>query len=70
MTGPLELEDLSGLDRMVSAFEAVAVDGPDKILRDVNSWWPGFKQFLVEKKNTTWVHLDSFHTFKVNPLFL
>jgi len=65
MTGPLELEDLSGLDRMVSAFEAVAVDGPDKILRDVNSWWPGFKQFLVEKKNTTWVHLDSFHTFKL-----
>ena len=40
MTGPLVLEDLPRLDGMVGAFERVAKDGPDKILREVDSWWP------------------------------
>ena len=40
MTGPLVLEDLPRLDGMVAAFERVAQDGPDKILREVDSWWP------------------------------
>ena len=38
MTGPLVLEDLPRLDGMIGAFEKVAQDGPDKILREVISW--------------------------------
>ena len=40
MTGPLVLDDLPRLDGMIGAFEEVAEDGPDKILRKVDSWWP------------------------------
>ena len=40
MTGPLVLDDLPRLDGMIMAFEEVAEDGPDKILRKVDSWWP------------------------------
>jgi len=48
---------------MVGAFERVAQDGPDKILREVDSWWPRFKQFLEEDKNKTWQDLDTLDNF-------
>jgi len=63
MTGPLVLEDLPRLDGMVAAFERVAQDGPDKILREVDSWWPRFKKFLEEDKNKTWQDLDTLDNF-------
>jgi len=72
MTGPLVLEDLPRLDGMVGAFERVAQDGPDKILREVDSWWPRFKQFLEEDKNKTWQDLntlDNFHLMLSDFLF-
>ena len=33
ITGPLELEDLPKLDRMVSEFDAISEVGPERILR-------------------------------------
>jgi hypothetical protein len=65
MTGPLALEDLPGLDRMVAALERAAEPGPERILRTVESWWPSFKLFLVRHRNTTWDGIQEFSTFQL-----
>jgi len=59
MTGTLDMDDLPKLDQMVNNFELIAESGSDRILRDVDTWWSPFKNFLVQKKNTTWESLES-----------
>ena len=53
MTGPLVLEDLPRLDEMVGEFERVAQDGPDKILREVDSWWPRYPIIILNQERLT-----------------
>ena len=38
MTGPLELEDLPKLDKMVSDFDKISEIGPARILRGMINW--------------------------------
>jgi len=64
MTGPLELEDLPKLDRMVSEFDQISEDGPGRILRDVETWWHPFKTFLAEEKNMTWTEINTMTSFQ------
>jgi len=65
MTGPLELEDLPKLDKMVSDFDKISEIGPARILREVKSWWHPFNTFLAEKKNMTWTELETLESFQM-----
>lgn len=64
MTGSLQLEDLPKLDKMVNDFDAIKEDGPNKILRDVKSWWRPFQSFLQDKKNMTWDQMETTTEFR------
>lgn len=58
MTGSLEVEDLQGMDRMVTQLTQLTQAGPGRILSVVDSWWPDFLTFL-DSKNTSWTSLGT-----------
>jgi len=64
MTGSLQIEDLQKLDKMVNDFDAIRENGPNKILREVKSWWRPFQSFLKNKKNMTWDQLETTTEFR------
>ena len=63
MTGPLQLEDLPKLDRMVSEFDQISEDGPGRILRgrDDDMMTLSLELFLIFADVETWWH--PFKTF-------
>ena len=65
MTGPIELEDLPKLEKMVSGFEQISEEGPSRILRGIESWWHPFKKFLAEERNMTWTELETMDSFQM-----
>lgn len=65
MTGPIELEDLPKLEKMVSKFDQISEEGPSRILREVESWWHPFKKFLADEKNLTWTEIETMDSFQM-----
>jgi len=65
MTGPIELEDLPKLEKMVSGFDQISEEGPSRILRGIESWWHPFKKFLAEERNMTWTELETMDSFQM-----
>ena len=55
-SGHLDQSDLSSIDQLVRGLEDLKEDG--SYVREVDCWWPHFKQFTAEKTNLThWTEL-------------